>query len=347
MTVQALSDAINAAQNGLEAAQLRPDEQEVARFQDELANLRGSGRSNNYRNTKYGEFLNLAKERENLAINSEKTWSVDRQNNTIKLDNGYQLKLDERRSQLTLEKIGQGGGVERSTRIWGDPHIDVGNNGKNNADFYKDTSLLLEDGTKITIGTRSKGRTATYSDLLTITRGDQAVKVTGLMSGADALHIGDVTWNGKELDANTNDGHLMFEHGKSWTLQDGRSITENGRHFKFAEQVTTNEIDWSPVGDHAVRDRSVGISADLLNFLQAENIRFADRDEDGELSAAEWGRMIESIELHRGLLAAEEVNQLALILGMIDDFDQTLNQEEEGAEQNTTTTLKAAPTAAA
>lgn len=345
MTVSALGNTRLDLQAQLDAAKAAGDQKSIAELEEQLTNLIGMEGTKDYRLSKYDKYLNFANGQKEEAAKPDFSWSVDRANNTITLDNGYRLTLDERRSQLTLDKVGSNGQIHRSTRIWGDPHIDVGNDGKTDADFYKDTSLLLEDGTKITIGTRSKGAKATYSDLLTITKGDQAVKVSGLMSGADALQIGDVNWDGKKIDADTNDGHLMFEHGNRWTLDDGRSVRQGGKFFKFAETETQNEVDWRAIGDVARPSKELDMGNELRWFLREENIRFADRDKDGRLNEAEWAKLIESIQLHQSMLQAEEATQLALLLDMIQDFDKTLSDTE--AEDGVNTEIQINPTAGA
>ena len=296
----------------------------VARFQNEMS-AGGTDRS-----ALYSGLLDFARQQRGIAAQSN--WSVNRESNTISLDNGYRISLNEASSQLLLEKVDSNGKVERATRIWGDPHIDVGNNGKNNADFYKDTSLLLEDGTKITIGTRSKGSKATYSDTLTITKGDKAIEVSGLMSGADALSIGDVTMNGKELDAATNDGHIMFETGDDWSVN-GRAINEDGAHFIFGEEEIQKEVEWLEVGArHA--ERGAELPENLAQFLSDEGIRIRDYGSDGVLSSKEWDRLMASIETHQTMATIESDQRLALLLNMLYDFDKDVDEEVEGETTN-------------
>jgi hypothetical protein len=151
-------------------------------------------------------------------------WSVEQHGDgqaTIDLDS-YELKLDEKKSQLILKNKK----TEEETRIWGDPHFDFNNDGKNDVDFWKPITLNLEDGTKITIGTKASDRHEgeTLSTSLTITRADKAIQVTGLDSdthGDLRIKTGE---GGEYIDAITGDGLDLFEDTvgeKSWLILDG------------------------------------------------------------------------------------------------------------------------------
>jgi Ca2+-binding RTX toxin-like protein len=144
---------------------------------------------------------------------------------TITLGDRYEIKLDESKSSWTI--------IDKSdcseTEIWGDPHVDVGNEGKTDWDFKKDSSFVLEDGTKITVNTvevNKKG--ATVSSTLTITNGENAVQVTGLASKADGKdNLAVVQSNdGVKLDESTDDGAFTVkEAGTNWTIN-GQTVTQ-------------------------------------------------------------------------------------------------------------------------
>src|SRR5690606_17198112 len=69
-------------------------------------------------------------------------------------------------------------------------------------------TFVLPDGTKISVGTEQYQNTEhRVSSTLTITRGDQAVTVTGVNS--ESPTISNVMSNGHELDAQTNDGYIF------------------------------------------------------------------------------------------------------------------------------------------
>lgn len=170
------------------------------------------------------------------ALDSQSNpWSYQMTGNgtaMIDLGNGYDLILDEKSSRLTL--INQETGEK--TIIWGDPHFDGNGDGQTDMDFWGTMTLNLEDGTKITINTTPwNGNTAmTLSSELTITKGDQAMVVTGL----DQNQVGDLNISqasGREVgtatDWTTQDGLNIYENpnGEGWLVQDGlgfRAVTQ-------------------------------------------------------------------------------------------------------------------------
>ena len=116
------------------------------------------------------------------------------------------------------------------TRIWGDPHVDIGDNGTQNFHFKKNLTFQLADGTKITVKTvKAKGPNGpTLSSKLTITNGNKAIVVRGLGMGKDgALKIAKSN-DGKAIDARTWDGDITLkEHGDGWvTKQGGKPVTQ-------------------------------------------------------------------------------------------------------------------------
>ncbi len=107
-----------------------------------------------------------------------------------------------------------------------DPHVDTSGDGKQEFEFYDQSTFVLADGTKITVGTEEWGSTGHYlSANLTITKGNQSVKVSGIDHGYtdnpdnQTLNIGDVTLNGLNDDANTEDGDIyqMGTDTSKWT----------------------------------------------------------------------------------------------------------------------------------
>lgn len=133
-------------------------------------------------------------------------WTVDKEARTIELDNGYKLSFENQHNAWRLTD------AEGNTmRVWGDPHVDEDADGKTDWDFKHDSTFILEDGTKITVGTKNIGNRLTVTDDLTITKGDQGILVTGI--GDNDLRISDVMTNGRELDEVTNDGYV-FRQGE-------------------------------------------------------------------------------------------------------------------------------------
>lgn len=132
----------------------------------------------------------------------------------IDLGDGYTLQLDERNSEIVIHNANTG----ETTKIWGDPHVDV--DGKRAFDFWGTTTFELENGTKITIDTEQFARNPNMyvASQLTITRGDQAIVVDGISQNK----LGDLSVtmsdNGRVLDAATRDGFVLDENatGAGW-----------------------------------------------------------------------------------------------------------------------------------
>ncbi len=144
--------------------------------------------------------------------------------NTAKVDlgDGYHLEIDERSSQMTIvnEETGQ------STRIWGDPHVEV--NGKHQFDFYGTTTFELANGTKLTINTEqwSGNPNAYVASQVVVTRGDNAVVIDGISQN----QLGDlsvsVSTNGYALDAAHRDGFTVHEDAGGWQTELGQTVTQ-------------------------------------------------------------------------------------------------------------------------
>lgn len=133
---------------------------------------------------------------------------------SIDLGDGYSLQLNERNSEMTITNANTG----ETTRIWGDPHVDV--NGQHVYDFWWATTFTLDNGTKITINTeQGQGNPNVYfASSVAITRGDQAIEVTGLSQqklGDLEITMGD---NGRALDRANADGFVLHENdsGAGW-----------------------------------------------------------------------------------------------------------------------------------
>ena len=151
------------------------------------------------------------------------TWEVDQANKTIKLDDGIEIQMTGKQYEWKIVDTKTG----EQTRIWGDPHVDQNGDGTTEWDFKNTTTFQLKDGTKITVGTTDYGNNMTVSDTLTITKGDQAVTVSGL-TGTNPT-ISNVTLTGRELDYQTNDGTVVQEGDQGvddWELN-GQDIDQS------------------------------------------------------------------------------------------------------------------------
>lgn len=133
---------------------------------------------------------------------------------SIDLGDGYSLQLNENKSEMTITNANTG----ETTRIWGDPHVDV--NGQHVYDFWGTTTFTLDNGTKITINTeQGQGNpNVYYASSVAITKGDQAIEVTGLSEqklGDLEISMGN---NGRALDRANDDGFVLHENdsGAGW-----------------------------------------------------------------------------------------------------------------------------------
>jgi hypothetical protein len=147
----------------------------------------------------------------------------------IKLGKDYTINFDESKESFILKNNCTGD----TTRVWGDPHVDAGGNGKD-FDFKKSNTFQLADGTKISVGTVDRdGKAATdksdvsYSSRLTITKGDKAIQVSGLAGGHDGKDNVKVTvsGHGKAIDNATKDGVTVKEEKGGWSLN-GKHVTQ-------------------------------------------------------------------------------------------------------------------------
>lgn len=132
----------------------------------------------------------------------------------VDLGDGYTLKIDERQSEMSIFNANTG----ETTRIWGDPHVDV--DGKRAFDFWGTTTFTLENGTKLTINTEQFGKNPNeyVSSQVVITKGDQAMVIDGVSQN----QLGDLSIsmsnNGQLIDAMHRDGFVLQENatGTGW-----------------------------------------------------------------------------------------------------------------------------------
>lgn len=140
----------------------------------------------------------------------------------------YTLQLDENNSQIKIVNKANG----EVTNIWGDPHVDWNKDGKTDVDFWGKTTFQLEDGTKITIDTEQfKNNPDMYvASEVTVTRGDNAMKITGLSQNQlGDLRIETSDRGGQLLDWATADGFTVHENanGEGWINPDtGKTVTQ-------------------------------------------------------------------------------------------------------------------------
>lgn len=157
----------------------------------------------------------------------------------VDLGDGYTLNIDEKNSEIVVKDAD--GNV---TRIWGDPHFEQ--NGRHVGDFWGTTTLVLENGTKLTINTEPFGNNpnAYVASEVVITRGDQALVIGGVSQNQlGDLSFGVGTGGGRALDAMHDDGLVIRENAQGgWTS----SIT--------GQQVTQADFDLTKPGAEPIRE---------------------------------------------------------------------------------------------
>lgn len=126
---------------------------------------------------------------------------------SVDLGDGYTLDIDEKNSEIVVKDAD--GNV---TKIWGDPHFEY--NGKHVGDFWGTTTLVLENGTKVTINTEPFGNNpnAFVASEVVVTRGAQALTIGGVSQN----QLGDLSLEmsnggGRRLDAANDDGLVIRE----------------------------------------------------------------------------------------------------------------------------------------
>ncbi|HVF56632.1 MAG TPA: DUF1521 domain-containing protein [Pyrinomonadaceae bacterium] len=138
---------------------------------------------------------------------------------TIDTPGGYRIEMV---GQYEWKITGPDG---KSTRVWGDPHVDEGDReGGNDWDFKRNSTFVLGDGTRVNVRTvpgGAEGMTVTGS--LEIISGNDRVVVTGIDAGKG--QIGPVTQDGFEhVNSFQGDVFVMGGEADDWSYQ-GREIT--------------------------------------------------------------------------------------------------------------------------
>ena len=148
---------------------------------------------------------------------------------------GYKIEAT---SQFEWKVTGPDG---KSTRVWGDPHVDEGDGGK--WDFKRDSTFVLGDGTKINCSTKPWGNDMTVTGSLEIISGNDRVQISDIDKGKGK--VGNVTQDG-------------FAHANSF-----------GNKDVFVMGKETD--DWSFTGKEIIGSNNGGESFKLGNALAAGN----------------------------------------------------------------------------
>jgi hypothetical protein len=147
-----------------------------------------------------------------------------------------------------------------TTKIWGDPHVDV--NGKHAFDFWGATTFNLKDGTKVTIDTTpfKDNPNVTLASKVTITNGDYGVQI----SGVDTNKVGDLAFEegkgwGQLIDSAVADGNELYASQGGYKGVDGNGNVRN------VDQNFINETDLQKGG--AWKEQLQGLFAQLSTLV--------------------------------------------------------------------------------
>lgn len=173
----------------------------------------------------------------------------------VDLGDGYKLDVNENNSEINIINSNTG----ETTKIWGDPHVDV--DGKHAFDFWGTTTFTLENGTKVTINTEQwNGNPDAYvASEVVVTRGDQAATIKGVSQNATGDLSVTTSTNGRALDAATRDGYTLHENasGSGWRTEIGTMATQADLNH------TRVGADYGP-GSHAP---SLGEMGPMINLF--------------------------------------------------------------------------------
>jgi hypothetical protein len=151
--------------------------------------------------------------------------------NAITTAGGYKIEMT---GQFEWKITGPDG---KTTRVWGDPHVDEGDGGK--WDFKRDSTFVLGDGTRINVGTTPYGNGMTVTQKLEIISGNDRIVVNDIDKGKGK--IGDVTKDGY-ASVNNFAGKDVFVMGKEtddWSYQGREVIGSNngGETFNLGGEL--------------------------------------------------------------------------------------------------------------
>ncbi len=181
--------------------------------------------------------------------------------------------------QLTIHDKETG----KDTVVWGDPHISVA--GKDTAEFQNDgLSLKLDDGTLVQIQPTAKDAGGhSYISQVAVTKGDQAVTMSGLHDGG--LHTSGVM-NGQaqstrqsfdepnEIDLTEGDDDQLYAQNANGSM--GSQIANTGSGEVDLDQLASTAS--QPAGDagsmtqlqQAIQNFSSGFMQTMMNSVMAQ-----------------------------------------------------------------------------
>ena len=183
-------------------------------------------------------------EMEAMVSDANAVWTFQNNNDgTGSIDLGdYTITLNEHEQRFTITNKATG---EVMATIWGDPHVDDGDDDSNtDFDFWQDMSINLPGGIRILADTRDSTNSdsitdgdASWTSRLIISNGDETIEVTGLAGSIDGANNLDIR--------RVSDGSLGYLSTKAdtelWLSNDGRFY----RNANQTNEVTAGEIAFS------------------------------------------------------------------------------------------------------
>ena len=149
----------------------------------------------------------------------------------------YTIEVTKQNQQVLIKDKKTG----EEFKAWGDPHTTV--NGRRTGDFKNDLTVILNDGTKVTLQTTAKGdKTAeSFVQNVVISNGDYGVAITGVKDGDMKFKQG----NGDELDGIAADGNIIYQTGNETNSLKGFHGMVNSQleTIDTSEEYTAMEID--------------------------------------------------------------------------------------------------------
>lgn len=175
-----------------------------------------------------------------IEESSQPVGSLKTEGNVITTAGGYKIEM------LGKQEWKITGPDGKSTRIWGDPHVDESDGGK--FDFKHNTTFALPDGTKINVTTVPYGNGETVTGKIEVISGNDRVVVTDVDKGLGK--IGTITQDGFASSNSflTEDGKaaevfVMGQESDDWSFQGREIIGNDGATDKFKLGGQLNPLD--------------------------------------------------------------------------------------------------------
>ncbi len=138
----------------------------------------------------------------------------------VDLDDGYFLQVDEPQSEIFVANSV----TNESLRVWGAAQIEL--DGADLARFWGTTSIVLGNGTKLTLETRSSDTIPDLFQLdrLTVTREERALIIENLADEiADAVNVTQ-SLDGYTIDTLARDGLTIERVADGWAGESGETV---------------------------------------------------------------------------------------------------------------------------